>query len=196
MELQQQDRLYIQQKTSLTRHRYRIFADNGAGKPGDLIAFVDQDSGSLKDKCIIYTGEDKSEVLAEFKARKLLDVSAAFDVFGPDGTVIGGYRKEFAQSLYRSTWIFEQEGMPPIRVLERNATLAVSRRAWTFLPFVGDFPFPMRYHFDLIRDGAVIGGVDRTGRLADNYLAWADDPKLDRRLLIALGVALDFRQGR
>jgi hypothetical protein len=196
MELQEQDQLHIQQKTSLTRHRYRIFVDNGAGKPGDLIAFVDQDSGSLKDKCIIYTGEDKSEVLAEFRARKLVDVSAAFEVFAPDGTTIGGYRKEFVQSLYRSTWMLEQEGTPPVTVIERSTALAITRRAWTLLPTVGDFPFPMRYHFDLIRDETVIGGVDRTGRLADNYLAWAKDPKLDRRLLIALGVALDFRQGR
>jgi uncharacterized protein YxjI len=196
VELQDQDRLHIQQKTSLTRHRYRIYADNGAGKPGELIAYVDQDLGSIKDKGIIYTGEDKSQVLAEFRARKLIDVSAAFDVFAPDGTMIGGYRKEFKKSLYRSAWTLDQEGAPPITVLERNPTLAVVRRAWTLLPTVGDFPFPMRYHFDLLRDDAVIGGVDRVGRLADNYLAWARDPKLDRRLLISLGVALDFRQGR
>jgi uncharacterized protein YxjI len=196
VELQDLDRLHIQQKTSLTRHRYRIYADNGAGKPGDLVAYVDQDLGSLKDKGLIYTSEDKSQLLAEFRARKVLDLSAAFDVFTPDGALIGGYRKEFTTSLYRSTWTLDQESKLPITVLERNPTLAVVRRAWTLLPTVGDFPFPMRYHFDLVRDGAVIGAVDRLGRLVDNYLAWTEDRALDRRLLISLGVALDFRQGR
>lgn len=37
----------------------------------------------------------------------------------------------------------------------------------------------MRYHFDFIHGGATLGGVDRAGRL-----------------LIALAVALDYRQGR
>jgi hypothetical protein len=196
VQLQDLERLHIQQKTSLTRHRYRIYADDGAGKPGDLVAYVDQDPGSLKEKGIVYTDEQKSEIVAEFRARKLFDVSAAFDVFAPDGTMIGSYRKEFAVSLYRSSWTLHQGGQAPIMVIERNPTLGVVRRAWTLLPMVGDFPFPMRYHFDLVRDGAVIGGVDRIGRIVENYLAWAEEPKLDRRLLIALGVALDFRQGR
>ncbi len=37
---------------------------------------------------------------------------------------------------------------------------------------------------------------EKTGRLSDHYLAWTKDAKLDRRLLIAMGVALDFKQGR
>jgi hypothetical protein len=196
VELQELERLHIQQKTSLTRHRYRIYADNGAGKPGDLVAYVDQDLGSLKDKCIIYTDESKSATIAEFRARKVFDVSPAFDVFTSDGALIGSYKKVFTTSLYRSAWTLTSEGQPLITILERNPTLAVIRRAWTLVPMVGDFPFPMHYHFDLLREGTVIGGVDRIARLADNYLAWTDEPKLDRRLLISLGVALDFRQGR
>jgi hypothetical protein len=196
MDLQELDRLHIQQKTSLTRHRYRVYADNGKGKPGDLVAFVDQDTSGLKEKGVIYTGEDKSQVLAKFEARKLMDVAAAFDVYTPDGDKIGLFQREVGKSLYRSTWTLEQEGMPPIKVVERSKVTAIARRAWMWLPLVGDFPYPVRYHFDFIREGSVVGGVDKTGRLADNYLAWANDPKLDRRLMIAMGVALDFRQGR
>lgn len=196
VDLQEQDRLLIQQKTSLMMHRYRVFLDNGKGKPGKLVAFVDQDKASVKDKVVIYAGEDKSEVLAEFKARKVIDASAAFDVFAPNGDRIGFYKREFTKSLYRSTWTLQQEGEPPITVVERSRPVAVSRRAWMLIPTVGEFPFLMRYHFDLIRDGTVIGGVEKAARLADNYLAWAKDERLDRRLLIAMGVALDFRQGR
>jgi hypothetical protein len=74
--------------------------------------------------------------------------------------------------------------------------LAIARRAWTLLPDRGGLPFPMRYHFDFIRGRATLGGVDRTGRLAENCVAWSAEPSLDRRPLIALAVALDYRQGR
>ncbi|MEV4319789.1 hypothetical protein [Actinocrispum sp. NPDC049592] len=195
-ELQELDKLHIQQKTSLTRHRYRVYADNGKGKPGDLVAFVDQDTSGLKEKEVIYTGEDKSVELARFEARQLMDVAAAFDVFTPEGEKIGWFQREVSKSLYRTTWSLTQEGMPPLKVIERSKFTAVARRIWMWLPLVGDFPYPVRYHFDFVRDDAVIGGVDKTGRLADNYLAWSQEPKLDRRLMIAMGVVLDFRQGR
>jgi hypothetical protein len=195
MELQEQSRLHIQQKTSWSLHRYRVYLDQ-AGKPGDLVAYVDEDKNSFKDKGSIYVDEEKSQVLAEYRAHKLVDMSSAFDVVNESGAKIGSFRKEFKKSLYRSTWVLEQEGMAPISVVERNKTIAGMRRAWTLIPGAGEFPFPMRYHFDFLRDGKVVGGVEKTGRLADNYLAWTDDAKLDRRLLIAMGVALDFRQGR
>lgn len=196
MSLQEQNRLLIHQKTSLLKLRYRVFLDDGKGKPGDLVAFVEQDKASFKDKVVIYAGEDKAEVLAEFRARKLLDASSAFDVFTPDGDIVGSHRKEFTKSLYRSTWTLQQGDDPPITVVERSAPVAVSRRAWTLLPTVGEFPFPLRYHFDLVREGRIIGGVEKTGRLTDHYLAWTKDGTLDRRLLVAMGVTLDFRQGR
>ncbi|MET0233720.1 MAG: hypothetical protein ABW224_03675 [Kibdelosporangium sp.] len=198
MDLQERDQLYIHQKLSLSFRRYQVFLGNGAGKADEdhVVAFIEQDKSSFKDKVVIYTDADKSQVLAEVKARKLIDLAAGFDVVTPDGEQIGGFKKEVGKSLMRTTWTLEQEGEAPITVIERSKPVAISRRLWTFLPVVGEFPFPMRFHFDFVRDGAVVGGVDKTHRLSDNYLAWTDQPKLDRRLLIAMGVALDFRQGR
>lgn len=194
MDLQEQDRFHIHQKLTLMIKKYRVFLDDGRGKPGDLVAFVEQDKDSLKDKVTIYTDERKSEVLAEFAARKLIDMTAAFDVHTPDGDRIGSFQKEFRTSLYRSTWTLEQEGEPPITAVERSKVLAILRRAWPWLPGLGDYPFPVRHHFVFKRGETVVGGVDKTARLSDNYLAWTNDRKLDRRLLIAMGVVLDFRQ--
>jgi hypothetical protein len=195
MNLQSQDRLHIQQKLSLSLKKYQVFLDD-TGKPGDLVAYVEEDKKAFKDKVDIYTGEDKSEVLAEVKAHKLLDPAAGFDVTTPDGDPIGGFKKQVGKSLLQSTWTLQPAGAPPITVIERNKTIAICRRLWMLLPVVGEFPFPMRYHFEFNREGKGIGGVDKTHMLSDNYLAWIEDPNLDRRLLVAIGIAVDFRQSR
>lgn len=194
-DLQSQHSLHIRQKTSWGKHRYRVYLDE-EGKPGPLVAYVDEDKKAIKDNGFLYRDERCDEVLARFRARKLIDVAAAFDVETPDGTPIGSFQRQVKRSFYRSTYTLEQVDRPPIIVSERNKVVAILRRLWTLLPAVGDFPFPVRYNFDFVRDGVVVGGVERTGRLADNYLAWTDDAWLDRRLLIVMGAALDFRQGR
>lgn len=142
MDLQEHQRLHVHRKTSLTRHRYRVFLDNGSGRPGGLVAFLDSDKAAVKDRGIIYSGEDKSQVLAEFRARKLIDASAAFDVVAPDGDRTGSCRRDVTRSLYRSAWTLEQEGEPSVTVVERNMALAIARRAWTLLPTVGTSPSP------------------------------------------------------
>lgn len=194
MDLQEFDRFHIHQKLSLSHRRYQIFLDDGAGAPGKTVGFVEQDKGSFKDRIVIYTDDTKRSPVAEFKARKLFDTSSTFDVSTPDGDQIGVFRKDFGSSLYRSTWVLEQPGTSAVVVRERDKRLAVCRRVWTLLPTVGEFPFPMRYHFDLTREETPVGRVDKTARLSDNYLLRLDDATIDRRLALAFGVALDVRQ--
>ena len=38
-------------------------------------------------------------MLAEFRARKLMDATRTFDVFSPDGDELGFFQKEFGKSL-------------------------------------------------------------------------------------------------
>ncbi|MFD0489570.1 hypothetical protein ACFQ0O_24030 [Saccharopolyspora spinosporotrichia] len=74
--------------------------------------------------------------------------------------------------------------------------IAVFRRVWGALPWVGDLPFPLRYHFDFVQDASAVGAVDKKTRFRDHYLVRIDDPDLDRRLVLAQAIALDALQSR
>ncbi|QUH06252.1 hypothetical protein HUO13_25985 [Saccharopolyspora erythraea] len=195
-ELQQHNLFHMHQKITMMVNRYRIFADDGAGAPGPLVAFVEQKRMSFKEHVTLYADEDKRSVLAAFQARKVIDLASAYDVTTPEGSSVGVFGKRFGKSLLRSTWQLEQPGQRPVTVHERSMGIAVFRRVWGALPWVGDLPFPWRYHFDFVQDTGAVGAVDKKTRFRDHYLVRIDDPALDRRLVLAQAIALDALQSR
>ena len=177
-------------------NRYQVFADDGAGNPGELVAFAEQKRMKLREHVTLFADEAKRAVLAEFRARKALDVSSGYDVVTGEGSPIGVFSKQFASSLLRSTWQLEQPGHDPVLITERSRALAVFRRVWSFLPWIGEFPFLWKYHFDWLIGPKKIGSFDKVTRLQDHYVVTVDDETLDRRLVIAQAVALDALQSR
>lgn len=193
--IQSQSRFHLHQKVTLMVNRYQVFAD-AQGIPGELVAFVEQKRMTLREQVTIFTDATKSAVLASFTARKVLDVSGAYDVLDGDGRPVGLFRKLFKQSLLRSTWVIEQHGLDPITVTERSVPIAIIRRLWGLLPYVSDVPFFLKFHFDWTSAGRIIGSFNKVTRLRDHYVIELDEPALDRRLAIAQAVALDALQSR
>lgn len=187
---------HMHQKITMMVNRYEVFDGNGSGEPGALIAFVEQKRMTFKEQVTLYTDQSKQGVVAAFRARKVIDLASAYDVTAPDGTTIGVFGKKFGKSLLRSTWQLDQPGHPPIVVSERSMVMALFRRIWDFIPWIGDLPFPWKYHFDFVRDGVSVGSVDKKTRFRDHYLVSIDDPALDSRLMLAQAVALDALQSR
>jgi uncharacterized protein YxjI len=187
---------HVHQKITMMVNRYEVFADDGKGEPGPLIAFVEQKRMTFKEQVTLYTDESKQGVLAAFRARKVIDLASAYDVTGPDGAPIGVFGKKFGKSLLRSTWQLDQPGLPSVTISERSMVMALFRRVWDFIPWIGDLPFPWKYHFDFVRDGASVGSVDKKTRFRDHYLVRIEDPALDSRLVLAQAVALDALQSR
>ncbi|MEV0675705.1 hypothetical protein AB0I60_04190 [Actinosynnema sp. NPDC050436] len=196
MDLQSLDTLHLHQKITVMVNRYEAFADDGNGAPGRLVAFVEQKRMAFKEQVTIFTDADKHAVLAGFKARKVIDLGSGYDVTAADGRPIGLFRKDFGKSLVNSTWHVEQPGAGTATGRERHQGIAVLRRIWGFLPLVNDLPFPFRYHFDFVRDGAPVFTVDKKTWLRDQYLIRIQDPSVDRRLVIAQAVAVDALQSR
>ncbi|GAA1342789.1 hypothetical protein [Saccharothrix algeriensis] len=196
MDLQSLDTLHLHQKITMMVNRYEAFADDGAGGPGQLVGFVEQKRLAFKEEVTIYTDSGKHSVLAGFKARKVIDLGSGYDVTDGDGRPIGSFRKDFGKSLVNSTWHLDASGAGAATGRERNQGIAVLRRIWGFLPFVNDLPFPFRYHFDFVRDGAPVFSVDKKTWLRDHYLIRVQDPAVDRRLVIAQAVAVDALQSR
>jgi uncharacterized protein YxjI len=187
--------LHMHQKVTLMVNRYEIFADQG-GEPGELVAFVEQKRMAFKEQVTIYTDSSKSQVLAGFRARKVIDLGSGYDVTDGDGRPIGNFRKDFGKSLTNSTWHLDQPGAPTATGRERNAGLAILRRVWGFLPLINDLPVPFRYHFDFARDGQPVFSVDKKTWIRDHYLIQIADPHVDRRVVIAQAVAVDALQSR
>lgn len=195
-QLQTQRQFHMHQKITFMVNRYQVFADDGDGQPGPLVAFVEQKRATFKEQVTLYSDEGKQSVLAAFMARKVIDLASAYDVTTAEGHSVGVFGKKFGKSLLRSTWQLDQPGQEPVAVSERSMGMALFRRVWDFIPWVGDLPFPCKYHFDFVRDAKLVGTVEKKTRFKDHYRVRIDDEALDRRLVLAQAVALDALQAR
>ena len=177
--------------------------------PGELLAFCRQRAFALKEDLRFHPSETADEELLRIKARRTIDVGGRYDVTNADGVVIGALERRAGKSLLRTTWgILDAQGTELAFVQERSLATAVFRRIQNvlqFIPFVGwalDLALdliPIPYHFDIMREGERIGHQTRKHGIRDRYrLAITGDPerRIDRRLVIAMGVSLDALQSR
>ena len=79
----------------------------------------------------------------------------------------------------------------------RSLPIALLRRFWNLLPYLGDVPLPWVFHFD----GTDSGGNPvlthtRLWGWRDRYVLEVVSPQLDARLAIALAICLDAMQKR
>ncbi|MEU5549244.1 hypothetical protein ABZ738_05700 [Micromonospora sp. NPDC047793] len=187
--LQAQHQFHIRQRLRFMVNQYEVHSVAPDGSEGGLLAFAQQKRLAFKEQVTIYTDDSKQQPLLGFKARQRLDLGATYDVTDHAGTPIGLFRKDFAQSLLRSTWHVEQAGLPNIVGQERSMPVAVLRRFAESLSW-------LPYHFDFVAGGQPVFSVVKKWGLRDRYVVEIHHPQIDRRLVIAMAVALDALQGR
>jgi uncharacterized protein YxjI len=188
-------RFHVAQKITPLQNVYRVHAD-AAGEPGPLVALAKQKRLAFKEQFTLYRDESAQEPVLTVQADRRVDVRSVMTVREPGGTVVGTLRKRGAASLLRSTWELEQPGLPVVVVEERSVPVALLRRAWGFVPVVGDVPVPWVFHFDgRTPSGDLALTHTRRWGLRDRYVleVW---PPYDPRLGIALAVCLDAMQHR
>ena len=196
------DQLFVQQKFAPIANRYLISTLGPDGRSaGELLAYVEQKRMKIREQIDFFTDETKQVPLMRLQARKVFEFRGVTDVLIPTGQVIGTFKKNFGQSLLRSSWtILAPDGRPVATAQETNVFIAVLRRIWRALPYVGDIPFFIPFHFDIAYpDGRPLGHYHRIPAVRDRYvLDLSGDPQrwLDRRLALAFTVALDALQDR
>jgi uncharacterized protein YxjI len=185
--------LFIKQRITFMINRYEVWAADATGNPTTMIAFAEQKRFAFKEQVTFFADAAKTSVFAGFKARQIIDLGATYDVTDAAGTPIGPFRKDFARSLLRSTWHVEQPGLPSMSGEERSLVVAILRRFTevSFLP----------YHFDFTEGAPGVAGapafaVEKKWGIRDKYVVRIHNPHLDRRLVIAMAVALDALQSR
>ena len=189
-------RFHVQQKITPFQNAYRVLSD-AEGQPGALIAFAKQKRLAFKESFTVYGDEEATRPVLTISADRRLDVRSTMTVRDPAGTSLGVLRKRGAASLLRSTWEAEQPGRPPVVVQERSLAVALLRRLWNVVPFVGDVPLPFVFHFDGVdAAGDTVFSHERRWGLRDRYVLEVRPDRLDPRLAIALAVCLDALQSR
>jgi uncharacterized protein YxjI len=187
--LQAQTTLLLRQKITMMVNRYVVHVAEPDGSEGPIVAFAEQKRMAFKEKVTFYTDESRQQELAGFKARKVLDLAGEYDVVDHAELPIGTFRKDFGKSLLRSTWHLQQAGLPTLTGQERNLAVALLRRFTDSLSW-------LPYHFDFSIGASIALSIERRWGLRDRYLINIRDPRIDRRLVIAMAVALDALQAR
>jgi uncharacterized protein YxjI len=171
---------------------YRI-STRGAG-----VAFVRQKRMAIKEDIRFFADENETEELFRIKARSLMEFGGRYDVTTPAGEKIGVLGKVFGKSLLRSTWSIMDANEQELAIAkERSQFWAIVRRVIDAVPY-GDF-IPIVFHFRIDRGDMHLGDFTRAIGIRDKYtldLSADAERTIDRRLAIALAIALDALQSR
>ena len=174
---------YVRQRFAMMTNRYEIYAANPDGSFGQLMGLAEQKKMALKEQVTFYSDETKARPVFAFKARRVMDLNAGYDITDEQGQQIGFFRKDFGASLLRSTFHLEGPGFAGTGE-ERSMLVAIVRR-------FSDIPF-LPIHFDFLStEGRPLMSVERQGSVRDKYTVHVPDPRVDFRVAASVAVALD-----
>lgn len=194
------DQMLVQQTFALLVNKYRISTVNSDGSEGQPLAFVQQKRLKVREQVEFYADETKQQPLLRLKAKSLLEVRGRSQVQLPDGTVVGHLQKVFGKSLFRSTWqLLDADGNLTATAQESSLAVALFRRFYGFIPYLGSLPLPIPFHFDIDIEGRTVGTYRRLFSLRDRYvldLRGDNGRVIDRRVAMGFAIALDALQDR
>ena len=190
--------VYHLKKVSIgVKRKYRISADDGAGHPGELVAYAEEQL-QASDKIVIYRDEERTEISATVKesGAGLIAALRAYEVFDAGEKRIGSFGVLMKKSLARTTWEYEQPGLGRLSGTERSVRTARLRRLATFGGgTAGEIANALtKYHFDFEHEGARLFSIEKPKVFDDWYRLTVYADSVDRTLLFALAVTMEARQ--
>jgi hypothetical protein len=193
------DAYFVDQLIRPIANLYRISTLGPDGSsPGQPLAFVRQKKLAIREDIRFFADETEAEELFRIKARAVFEVRGRFDVTTPEGERIGLLEKVFGISLLRSTWrIYDANEQQVALAQEKSMPIAILRRAIDLVPY-GEL-VPILFQFTIQMDGREVGELRRPIGLRDRYilkLGGDPDRRIDRRVAVALAIALDALQSR
>ena len=193
------DAYFIDQLIRPIANLYRISTlGPDDSSPGQPLAFVRQKKLALKEDIRFFADETEAEELFRIKARAVFEVGGRYDVTTPEGERIGLVEKVFGISLLRSTWrIYDANEQQVALAQEKSMPIAVLRRVIDLVPYGA--LIPIVFQFTILMDGREVGELRRPIGLRDRYilkLGGDPDRRIDRRVAVALAIALDALQSR
>lgn len=109
-----------------------------------LICKAEQKAFKLKEQIHFFKDEEKTDELFSIKARKVIDISATYDIFDKSGKVVASLRRKgLASSFVRDEWLILNDKEEQIgSIVEDSNLLGLLRR---YLDFVALF-VPQKFH--------------------------------------------------
>lgn len=160
---------------------------------GNVLFYSKQKAFKLKEDIRVFTSEDMTQELLVIQARKIIDISSAYDVFDSiTKEHVGVLKRKGLKSMLRDEWIIMDQQEREIGLIQEDSTLlAVIRRFLTNLvpqtfngTVNGQMVFSFSQYFNpFIQKIDLDFSMDRSG-------------VLDRRLGIAAAVLLCAIEGR
>jgi len=194
------DRFMVDQLVRPIANLYRVTPLGPGETPaGPPVAYIRQRKLALKEDIRFYADEGETQEAFRLQARSMLDIGGSqYDVLAGDQRV-GYLRHKFKESLTRTTWHIGGPDEAEVAIArERSYAGAVLRRVIDFIPDIGGL-IPIAYNFDFLIGDRVVGTMNRKFQLRDRYivdLSGDTERKIDRRVAIALAIALDALQNR
>jgi uncharacterized protein YxjI len=200
-ELESADRILVEQVIKPIANEYRIsIPAQDTTEEGTPLLHVKQKKLAIREEIRFRLSPDDESHAFMIKARSALELNGRYDVLDAGGAFLGTLEKDFVRSLTRSHWrIRDAAGAELFEAHEARWTIALTRRANTFLPDWLQVLDWLPFNFVFRRDGAEVGRHRRVlGKLGDRYVLEIGEGigDVDRRLLVALAVALDALQDR
>jgi hypothetical protein len=190
--------IYHVRKFSLgLKRRYRISADDGKGRPGDLLGYAEKQL-RVSDEIVVYRDEERTERLATVRESSagFLAALTGYEVFDAGGKRLGAFGVLVRKSVERTTWEFEQPDLGRFTGTERSIRTARLRRLVGLGGgAAGEIVNALaKYHFDFARDDERMFSIEKPKLLDDWYRLTVFTESIDRTLLFALAITMEARQ--
>jgi uncharacterized protein YxjI len=200
-ELESADRILVEQVIKPIANEYRLsIPAQDTTEEGTPLLHVKQKKLAIREEIRFRLSPDDESHAFMIKARSALELNGRYDVLDAGGAFLGTLEKDFVRSLTRSHWrIRDAAGAELFEAHEARWTIALTRRANTFLPDWLQVLDWLPFNFVFRRDGDEVGRHRRVlGKLGDRYVLDIGEGlgDVDRRLLVAFAVALDALQDR
>jgi hypothetical protein len=178
------------------KRKYRVFADDGAGRPGEQLAYAEKHL-KMADEITLYRDRQRGEVLLSVResSQGWLAALTGFEVFDGAGHPLGSFGMVVRQSLDRTTWQLDQPGIGRFVGTERSRRTAWGRRLLGLGGVAGEIIGALvRVHYDFTGEGGPAFSIEKPKLLDDWYRLTIEDSALDADLLLALVIAMETRQ--
>ena len=199
--LEQADRLLVQQVFKPIANEYRISVPApGSAEESEPLLYVKQKRIKIKEDIRFRLRPDDDSYLFMIKSKTVFEFRGRHEVLDDEGTVIGMLGKDFGRSLLRSHWVIrDAQGEALFEAHEASWLIALVRRFAQIGTDWAQILSWLPFNFVLVRDGEELGRYKRIlGKLRDRYVLELEPglQGVDRRLVVALTVALDALQDR
>ena len=167
----------------------------------NLVLYSKQKAFKLKEDFRVYSDENKTTELLALKTNQIIDMDAKYNVQDSiTDELVGSIGRQMMKSMLKDEWIFFSKDNQKIgKFTESSTTGAIIRRVVDFIPFINIFSgLFLRSYIIVDSDNIKIAEIKQ--KLTLFVLKYKmniieQNPSIDRRLLISMGILLAGIEG-